>query len=278
MNAIVEAPVFNAQIAITEESLRLARQCESTVELAKSFVIDSQEMAEEAMAEIRLIRQRTERLGAMRDGFIAPAEQIMEHAKALFTPGINALKEGERLLKGQLATWEEVKRKRIAEQKRIAAEAEAALRRAAEEEAAATRAQAAAEAAEKRRQAEEARQRAAQDTAAAAEAARLEAEANSVEEQAEEQAQNIALEAAAAAPVAVIEETRTKGFHTRDKWEGKVENLSLAILAIAMEEQYHNLLKIDQSALNKLAAATNGAVKIDGIKFVCEKISVARAA
>lgn len=278
MNAVVEAPVFQAQIAITEESLRLARLCEGSVATATGYVIDSPEMATEAMEEIKVIRGRAKKLKELRDGFVAPAKQIMDNATALFTPGIKALEEAERLLKQRIATWDEQERARQAEERRKAAAAEAELRRKAEQEAAAARARAEAEAAEKRRQAaeEERKAREANDAEAAARAAALQAEAASIEEKAAEDVTTIHMEAAAAAPAVTVQEHKPKGYHTRDKWEGDVIDISKAIVAIASRPEFHSLLKIDQSALNRLAAATKGQAEIAGIEFVNRPVSVAR--
>jgi len=79
-----------------------------------------------------------------------------------------------------------------------------------------------------------------------------------------------------AAPTVTVQEHKPKGYHTRDKWEGDVIDLSKAIVAIAARPEFHSLLKIDQSALNRLAAATKGQAEIAGIEFVNRPVSVAR--
>lgn len=280
MSAVLEAPqTFTAAITITQEALTLARRAEGSVEIARSLVIDSAEMANEAMSEIKIIRTRAKQLKDLRDGFVAPAKQIMDNAAALFNPALKSLEESEKTIKYALTSWDEQERRRVEEERRKAAAAEAELRRKAEEQAAAERARAAAEAAEKRRQAEEETRKAseANDTQAAARAAELQAQAASIEEKVEESVTAIHMEAAAAAPTVTVQEHKPKGFHTRDKWEGDVLDHSKAIVAIAARPEFHHLLKIDSGALNKIAAATQGKIQIDGIEFVNRPVGVARA-
>lgn len=271
MDAVTQIPTsFEARIVVPDESLRLASRCQGFLSIARAMVIDSDEMATEAMAEMKVIRTSAKQLKEMQTSLTAPAQQIIDNARAIFTPNIKAAEEAERIIKASLTSWEGEKQRRIAEARRKAEEEAAAARRKADEEAAAARAKAEAEAEELRAKAEAARA-----AGNAAQAAKLETRAEAKVEAADEKAAQLQIAAAAATPV-VIEERKTEGFHTREKWVAEVKDFGAFLRAIADRPEYHSLVKEDQSALNKLASALKRAMKLDGVEVRCEAIAVAR--
>jgi len=244
---------FQASITITEEGLRLARQCEGLFQVAQAYEIDGPPMASAAADEVREIKSRRARLKEVRDGFIRPAKEIMDNASALFDPALNALDDAEKMLRGKLDVWNEQERKRIAEERRIQEQAAAEARRKAEEEAAALRAKAEAQAAELRRREEEVRRKAEEgDKRAAAEAAKLAQRAESVLEEAADK--TAALHAqAAAVPLPEVNDQKVSGLGSRGRWVAEVTDMTAFLTAISGRTEFHTLVKIDQGALNKLA-------------------------
>lgn len=124
-----------------------------------------------------------------------------------------------------------------------------------------------------KRAAEERRLQALADEAARKERERLEKEASKLKTPELREAR---LEAAAAvqAPVVTISAPeKAKGESTRTAWKAKLADLkALASAAAAGNDVALSLLEFDQSAANKFASATKGAVAIPGIEFYEEAV------
>lgn len=272
-------PSLHVDLTMTAEMCRsLAREA-GALEVARSFVIDSPEMAEAANGELKSIKARIQTVKKWRDGFIEPARQIMENAKALFNPGLQALEASEAHLKTALLTWTSEQERIAAEARRKAEEEARKARQEAEAKAAAERAKAEEQAREQRRLAQEAEERrlaaeregnARAAAAAAAERAKAEEKAASVVENAEAKAQEAILTAAAAPAAIAPEPQKLDGFSTRQSWTaelapGKTEEQ--AVLEIAHEiaagrRDLAALLKLDMSAAAKLAKALKHAFNV----------------
>lgn len=264
----------------------------NVVDLAHAFEVDSHEMAQLATAEMQRFRAQGKALKEVMDGFLAPAQQIMERGRAFFNPAIKAYAEGETILKGKLVTWNEQERARIArenaERERIAREA----RQKAEQEAAAARAKADQEAEAKRREAAEAARRqaeaiaagrAAEAAAAAAQAAELAQQASAIEETAAVEATTALVSAAAVVESAApVRQTKIAGFSTREKWEAEMtvateaEAIRAIAAAIGQRPELVAYLKLDTSALNKAASAQKAVFNVPGFKATKNTLAVAR--
>lgn len=237
-----------------ERSLKKVEEAQQLV-----AVVDSPMMAQEVADEMGAIKRRIAEVEKMRKGFLEPAQQIIENARALFNPALEALREAEAICKRGLAVWNEKEQKRIAdenakreaEQRRARQEAEqrAAAERAKAEELARQReaeARAAAEAkaaAERReREAAEAQRRAIEEgnkeaariaaeqrrkaneeaQARAAAEAKAREQAASAVENGEARAREAQMAAAATtqAPAATV--TKIAGHAMRDNWEAEL--------------------------------------------------------
>ena len=73
-----------------------------------------------------------------------------------------------------------------------------------------------------------------------------------------------------------IEEGVSDGSHIRVNWAGKVVDFDALIDGVANGSLSSSLLKVDQAALNKLAAATKGLMDIPGVKWRVDKTLVVR--
>lgn len=265
------------------------------VTAAESYVIDCPEVASLANEELRAVITRKERIEAMRKDFVTPAQQIIENAKKWFSPSIDACVRAEAILKGKLSAWMG-EQKRIADEHRRAAEAEARrLREDAERKAAAERARAEEAAAEARRKAADAaeRERKAREegnargvAAAVAERARREEEERQRRAEGERRAQELEMAAAAAAPTTPTPEpTKVDGFSMRKNWIAELApdcNESDAklkiVMQIAKEARWDQLalLAIDWKCANKLAKALEDKFNVPGLKARNNPISTSR--
>jgi hypothetical protein len=229
-----------------------------------------------------------------KDGFVAPAKDMIRHAEAWFDPALKTVSAAESLIRERLRDWT-IAQQRLADERRRAQEAEErAARQKAEQQAAAARAKADAEAAEKRRQAEaqleaqrnaEAEGNAKAAAAAAAAAAKLTEQAAAVVENAEAKAMEI--QTAVVSAVAPAQEPeKVKGFGLRDNWKAQLKGFSteeqaleMIVTAIAAgRRDMLPLLKIDWSACDKLAKAQKTVFAVPGLEAVNKQISTSRAA
>ena len=80
-----------------------------------------------------------------------------------------------------------------------------------------------------------------------------------------------------AAPVTVAAPTKLAGVSSRKVWKASVTDRAAAIKAMADNPAYQHLLTIDESALNKLAAAMKNC-PIAGVVFYEDSVISARAA
>lgn len=271
MNAMLQEKPADMSVTLHMDATlqKQIMQSEGALTVAHSFVIDSPEMAQIASDERRDLAQRIDNLEAARKKFIAPAQEIIENAKALFNPAIGALKSARDYIGQQLLAWDQKEKARIAAEN---AECEAIARKVRQEadaKAAAERAKAEEKAREERRkaaEAEEARQRAIAEgnaraaAAAAAEAARANERAAAAIEDGNAKAMQAQIEATAMATVPAVEPTKIVGSSIKDNWVPKLKDgftAESALEAIVKEAganpQLRGLLNLDMSALRKWA-------------------------
>lgn len=275
----VVAPEFKVELHMTPDLYRNLSREAGALDVARAFVIDGKDMADAANDELKSIKGRIAQVKKWREGFIEPAQKIMENARSLFNPAIQSLEAGEKFLKDALLTYT-TEQQRLADEARRKAEEEARrLRQEAEAKAAAERARAEEQAREQRRIAQEAEERrkkaeaegnARAAAAAAADAAKATEKAAAVVENAESKAQEAILTAAAAPVAPVVEAPKLAGFSSRDNWLAELKpgiTEEQAVLEIAMEiaagrRDLAAGLRLDMPTWNRLAKALKGAFNV----------------
>lgn len=275
---------------------------------AQSYTIDCPEMYEAAAEDLKAVKTKWKDIEAKRKEIVEPLNKAVKAVNDLFRAPLDYLTQAESVLKGALLTYDaeqerlrKIEQERLeaiarAEQARLRAEAEAAekAQREARQEAeriereAREKAQAEEEAARRLiAQAKNAEARAAAEKAA--EAARIKAEserqAREIEnarlaEEAREKAeiaQEKALEAQLMpAPTVQSEKPKVAGLSGREKYKAEVVDMGAFIKAVAERPELLGLVKVDESALNKLAGALKTALQIPGVRVYTEKTLASR--
>ncbi len=278
----VTPPELKVELHMAPDLYRnLAREA-GALDVARAYVIDGPEMARAANDELKSIKARIVQVKKWREGFIEPAQKIMENARSLFNPAIQALEAGEQHLKTALLAYTTEQERLAAEARRKAEEEARKARQEAEAKAAAERARAAelaaaaqrdAEEAERRRREAEAAGNARAAAAAAAEAAKATQKAADVVENAEARAQEAILTAAAAPAPKVVETQKLAGFSARDNWGAEIAPnkteadavLEIARAIAAGRTDLVPMLKVDMSNASRLAKALKSAFNVPGL-------------
>ena len=243
---------------------------------ATSLVIDSNDMYEIAASELSAIKKRAKELEAKRVSLTKPLDEVKKGLMDLFRVPLEKLTSAETAIKkAMIAYTDEQERKRREEQARldaIARQQREALEREAKEKAELA---AKAEAAAKEEQAKIAA------IANAETRAKLEAENAEKAEAAKAaaaEAEALQLAAAVVTPQVAVQNTaQAAGVSARVNWKAEVLNKAELIAFIANNQQYANLLDVNQSALNQLARGMRDLMKIPGVKAYQEKIIASRA-
>lgn len=299
MSAVLDSPVvanepnFSVSLSLTPSMLKRLQTEQGALTIAQAYEIDCPEMAAEANAELKRVKVAIGEVKKMRDGFLEPAQQIIENAKALFNPALESLNQSEAILKSRLLSYQQAEEAKAEAARRAAEEIARKARQEAEAKAAAERARAEEQAREARRKEEEAReaQRKAEAegnaraaAAAAAKAAEHAAKATAVVENAEAKATETII-AAAAMPIAeVAAPAKLEGLSFRDNWvaelaPGVEESAAIAQIAAATASrpELAAVLKLDIPAANKMAKALKGAFNIPGLKAVNKPVAASRS-
>ena len=218
----------------------LTKSAERVLAIAMSIVVDSDEMAALAAAELGTIKGRAKELDEERKRITKPMDDAKKAVMDIYKPAIEKLGQAETALKTSLLTYQK-------EQQRIADLAAAEEARKAREEA------------EKLR----------------AKAEKMEAKGKTEDADA---LRNVAA-MTVAAPRTVAAPTKLAGTSVRKVWKANVTDRSAAIKALTENPAYQHLLTIDEAALNKLAAAMkNPNSPIPGVVFYEDSVMSARAA
>lgn len=297
----MNAPLpLSVTLTMDETTAAELQQDESAVEVARAYVIDSDDMAALANTELKGVIARKKRLKELKDGFVAPAKQILENASNLFNPALEALTQAEAVLKSALTTWTTEQQRLADERQRQQREEERKARQKADQEAAAARAKAAEEAAAKQKaaqEAEEARQRAIAEGNAkeaakqAALAAKATEAAHAAIENGNAKAADALIAAEASAPAPTEAPTKIAGFSTRKNFKAELAPgetgetaLDKIICAIAGVDQLRGrldlraLLELDTAAADRLARAQQGMFNVPGLVAVNRPVASSRAA
>ena len=275
---------------------------------AQSYAIDCPEMYEAAAEDLKAVKTKWKEIEAKRTEIVAPLNKAVKAVNDLFRAPLEYLTQAEGVLKGALLTYDnEQERIRKAEQERLEAIARAEQARLRAEAEAAEKAQREARqeaeriervAREKAQAEEEAARRliaqaknaeARAEAEKAAEAARIKADAERqareienarLAEEAREKAeiaQEKVLEAQLMpAPVVQNEKPKVAGLSGREKYKASVTDMAMFVKACADNPQWLALVKVDESALNKLAGALKTALTIPGVRVYAEKTLASR--
>ena len=287
---------MQVQLTMPDQTRAVLMQHEGAVALAEAYTIDCPEMAIAANDEMKQMKASLKQLEDMRKGFVAPAMQIVENARALFNPAIKALADGEAILKRKLLAFQQEQQRRADEARRQREEAERKARQEAEAKAAKERAAAEERAREERRKAEELeRQRreaeaagnARAAAAAAAKAAEATAKAEAAIENGEVKAQQARLIAAAMpapAPAPAPEPTKLAGLSSKKNWIVELakdvdekEAVRRIAAAIATRPELVSMLTIDWKAARAMGKALEANFNVPGLTARNEPILASRA-
>ncbi|MGH8908309.1 MAG: hypothetical protein ACRD0K_17820 [Egibacteraceae bacterium] len=289
MTSIDDRNQLTVSVSIDDAAQALLRAGSNSLAVAEAYEIDSPEMAQSASLELANLSTTAARLKALEDYLLEPAKLMVERIKNVVQPARKAVASADTMIRGRLSDY----MKRQQEQAEAARRAQEEVARKAQAAAAAAAAAARAEA-EVRAAAERekvARALAALEAAQAAgkksEMARLSAQAAAAQERAqaaveagEAKANEAVMEAAAATVAAPVVVSKVSGAGLRDKWEAERTAATdhEAIRAIAVHMVMHArpdlvaYLKLDESALNKSAAAQKTAFDVPGFKAVNNQV------
>lgn len=262
---------------------KMITHSEGALTEASALVIDSSEMAQIASNERKDLANRIDNMKAARKKFVAPAEEIIENAKALFNPAIQALEGARELIGKGMLEWDRKERERIDAENRERESAERKARQEAAARAAAALARADEIAAAERRNAEEAETRRKQAeaegnaraaAAAAADIAKANERAQAVQENAQIKASVAQVEVVAATPAAVAP-VKITGSSVRENWvaqlkPGVTEDQAKAMIVAACPNnpQLLGLLDLNTSSINKMAKALKKVMDVPGYTAV----------
>ncbi|QRE00645.1 hypothetical protein [Pseudomonas phage Itty13] len=227
-----------AIITDSKEAMAAEKEAINWEQVAKSYVIDSPEMAEAAAEDLKSIKAKAKDLDNLRTTLKKPS---LEEGRAIdkhFKRPLDFLANAEKVLKGAIVNFQAAEQRRIEEeQRRINAEAEA----------------------ERQRQEEERQERIAEAEAAGD----------------HEAAAAISEELTFAPVVPQAEQTKLSGISTRSVWKGRVTDKMALIKAVAEGRADMALLEVNQQVLDGLAKALKGSLSIPGCEpFEDKSVSV----
>ena len=281
----VETPTTQTIVLPVGEKLMAGVRPAGAVIEAQAWEITDADMAQLAANQRTEWAKRADQISEMGEEFVKPARDALASVRATFNkwlkPAIDDLNAGREILGAKLLAWDQAEKARLAREQ---AEREALarrLRQEAEAKAAAERARAEEQAREARRkeqEAQEAQRKALAEgnaraaAAAAAEAAKQAEKAAAAVENGNAKAQEAQLAAAAqvqAAPVAAP--VRVAGQSVKDNWiaemnTGLTEDQAKALIVAeaATRPELLGLLELDTGAINKMAKALKGAMRVPG--------------
>ena len=223
----------------TQDVEQVEQQGLVLVQQAEEITVLDTASFQEAGGFLRQIATYLKRVGEVFDPIVDAAHRAhkiaVEQRKKMLEPAQVA----ERIVKGQMAVYEQTERERVAREQR---ERDAERRRLEDE-------------------------------------ARL-AVAASLEAQGKPEAAQAALTAPVTMPVftpPVQAVPKAEGVSFRDQWKARVVDPVALIKAVANGEAPANLVIADQQALNKLAVALKGEMRVPGVESFCDRISSVKA-
>lgn len=207
------------------DAKELQADAANTLELAVSFTIDSQQMYELAGGELKEISAKLKALESKRKAITGPLDKAKKEVMDLFRGPLATLEQAESAIKTAMLSYQ-------SEQRRIAAEQQAAI-----------------------------------DKAAKAEAARLEKQAETAQATGDV-ALAATLQATAAvitAPVVQAEPAKVSGISSRETWKAIVTDKLAFVQHVAANPELIDLLLVDQKAIDAMARALKANLNLPGI-------------
>lgn len=214
----------------------LVKDANTALEQATFFVIDSPAMYELAADELKEIKAKAKALNDKRKAITTPIDEAKKSVMDLFRAPLDTLAKAEDSIKKAMMDYTNEQR-RIALENQIAAQKESSTQRAS-----------------------------------------LKAEAEKIAETGDvEQAAALVTAAVAIAPAVAAEKPiKVDGISTRVTWSAQVTDLATLIKYVAENPQFAGLLQPDQKALNDMARALKGNLKIPGVLAVTNESITAR--
>ena len=223
----------------TQDVEQVEQQGLVLVQQAEEIAVRDPATFQEAGGFLRQIAGYLKRVGEVFDPIVDAAHKAHKVAVDQRKKMLEPAQVAERILKGQMAVYEQAERERVAREQRAAD-------------------------AERRRLEDEARL----------------AVAASPESQGKPVAAAAGLPAPPAMPIftpPVTAVPKAEGISFRDKWSAEVVDPMALIKAVANGEAPANLVIPDQQALNRLAGALKGEMRVPGVEARCERISSVKA-
>lgn len=227
-----------ANLIVQNPDQAMFRQAANSLETAKAYQIDSQEMRDLAGDDLQQIKRRQKTIESQRLELTAPLNAVVKKINDMFRQPKDWLDEAERLLKGAILIYDQAQAAKAAEEQRLREEA-----------------------------ARIERERIAAEAEKAREAGRAE-EANAMAQVAE----------MVIAPPVAVPVQKTAGISTRSNWTAEVVDLMELVKAVAAGTQPLTLLQADTTRLTQMAKALKAELNIPGVRAVENTIISARAA
>lgn len=230
----------------TPQSEELMKIGTSNIEIAKTFIIDSPAMLEEAGNELRNIVGAKKKLNDQRLSITRPIDEAKTKVMDLFRKPIELLEEAEALLKRSISNFQQEQERIRREEQRKADEAAAAERKRIAEEAAALE-----------RQGQEALQSGTPEAIERAQEVIAQAEDLRTRQQ------------MTVAPIVDSAPTKVSGISSRQNWKFEITDASL------IPREY---LMPDEKKISGVVKAMKDATNISGIRAYPESVVSARVA
>jgi hypothetical protein len=230
---------------ISELAEQERKSAYSSLEVAKTYVITSPEMAEMAAEDLKAIAVKKKQIDELRKSKTRPLDELKKQFMDAFSPALKLLDDADNVLRNAVITFRaEENRKLEAERKKQ----QEALRIAQEES---------------HRKALEAQQEAEKAAIAGDETTAI-----ALRQQAETQA--AIAEAVAFAPPVVVEQTKLSGIGSTKVWKAEVIDLMALVKAVAAGQASIELIQANTSEINKRAKALKQNFSAPGVRVYAE--------
>lgn len=243
-----------AEIEISAIAQAEQKASYTALEVAKTYVIESAEMAELAAEELKAIKTKQAELDEKRKAITRPLDEKKKQIMSLFKPAQDLLEQAENVLKSSIINWKAEESKRI----RLENERQKELQRLAQEEA----------------------NKRAREAEVAAQIAEQSGDVVKAEEfKTVAQTQAAVAEAIAyAPPVQAVAAPKLSGISSREDWKAEVVNLMALVQAVARGEAPLELIQANQTEINKHARALKSNMRVPGVRVYAEEVVAARRA
>lgn len=264
MNGLVLKEVQLPKIVIDlGDKAAIEKPAQEALDLAESMTIDSQEMAQQALAEINAWKAQATAIETWRFGITRPIDAAKETVMDFVRAAVGNFAKAEITIKNKVAAWQKAEREREAReeaeakekerQERLRLEAEAReqdrLAHVAQEEAAA-------------------KQRAAQEAQNAEAREKLQAEADAAARQAEEHREEAAIAIATSQVIRhapVQQAAKVSGMRFTDKVELVVHDKLAFLKWVVANPAFIHLVEPDLAALKALQKSMKDQFNVDGV-------------